>query len=95
MHSASKNSIATGVIPAAIVLYTAFIAASTLGKTPIAVFLSFGIGMSLSVISVMTASAPSLAIKIPATLKPATSLIVRLPARITSPLGSTARSAIT
>ena len=91
----SKNSIATGVTPAAMVLKTAFIADSTLGKTPIAVLLNFGLEISFSVISVITAKAPSLAIRIPAILKPATSFIVRLPARITSPFGSTARSAIT
>ena len=91
----SKNSIATGVTPAAIVLYTAFIAEFTLGNTPIAVFLNLGLAINFRVISVIAAKLPSLAIKIPAILYPATSFIVFLPALIICPLGNTARKAIT
>ncbi len=82
-------------MPLAIVLYTAFIADSISAKTPIAERTNLGFAISLRVISVITASEPSLAIKIPATLNPATSLIVFFPARIISPFGSTARNAIT
>ncbi len=71
-----KNSIATGFAPAARDLNTAFIAFVTSGKTPIYVCLNFGLGINFNVISVIIARVPSLAIKIPAVLYPATSFIV-------------------
>ena len=57
--------------------------------------MNFGFGISFNVISVITASVPSLAIKIPAVLYPATSLIVFLPATMISPFGRTALNATT